>query len=243
MRIILLISFSISFFSTEILAQLGAIEAVKREEVDSLKPVNEAVYNRPFIKLGERTKTSIGGYLEANSNWFAEDGVSEGFSMEMRRFNIFLYSTIIPKVRFISEIEFEHGVEEIALETAQIDIEIHRSFTLRGGILLVPLGGVNINHDAPLWEFVERPLVATEIIPSTLSEIGFGVNGKFYTGPLTLTYDAYMVNGLSSNIIGNETGRTDFQSGKSEEIFSEDENGMPSFTGRLGLKHNKIVVI
>ena len=34
----------------------------------------EGVYDRPFIDLG--TKTAVGGYLEANTNYFAEDGVT-----------------------------------------------------------------------------------------------------------------------------------------------------------------------
>jgi len=72
-----------------------------RERVnDTIQTIQDAIYNRPFITLGQ-TKTSIGGYLEGNTNYLVEDGVAEGFSMELRRFNIFLYSTIIPRVRFI----------------------------------------------------------------------------------------------------------------------------------------------
>ena len=47
------------------------------------------IYDRPFI--GSVAATSAGGYVEGNTNWFSEEGVSEGFSMELRRFNIFLF--------------------------------------------------------------------------------------------------------------------------------------------------------
>ena len=144
--------------------------------------------------------------------------------MELRRFNIFLYSTIIPRVRFISELEFEHGTEEISLETALLDFEINSALVLRGGILLVPIGRFNQNHDGPQWEIIDRPLVSTHIIPSTYSDVGFGANGKFFTGSMIFTYDAYLLNGLGSGVIGNATGRTDLQSGKSPEMFGEDEN-------------------
>ncbi len=201
--------------------------------------VQSAVYDRPFIEIGQ-SATAVGGYLEANTNYFREDGVSEGFSMEMRRFNIFLYSTIIPRVRFLAELEFEHGAEEIALETAQVDFELNPAFVLRGGVLLVPIGAFNLNHDSPKWEFVERPLVATQIIPSTLSDIGFGFNGKVFPGNFILTYDAYLVNGLGDGVILNDAGRTFLQSGKNAERFGEDNNGSPAFTARAAMRRRNL---
>src|SRR5688572_22762432 len=59
--------------------------AAKRPSVDSTS-VQGSVYTRPFIASAART--AIGGYVEGNSNYFVEDGVTEGFSMELRRFNI-----------------------------------------------------------------------------------------------------------------------------------------------------------
>jgi hypothetical protein len=159
----------------------------------------------------------------------------------MRRFNIFLYSTIAKRIRFLSELEFEHGTEEISLETALLDFELNQGLVFRAGIILPPIGGFNVNHDSPKWEFVDRPLVSTQIIPSTLSEIGFGLNGKFYPSTNTvLTYDAYLVQGLGDGIILNTSGRTFLQAGKFEDRFAEDNNGTPSLSGKLGLRHRKI---
>ncbi len=198
----------------------------------------EAVYRRPFIT--SFANTSIGGYAEANTNYFSENGISEGFSMEMRRFNIFLYSSISSRVKLLAELEFEHGAEEISLETAQIDFEIDPALTLRGGILLAPIGGYNQRHDSPLYEFVERPLVTTQIIPTTLSEIGFGAFGRFFFGDFIATYDAYIVNGLRDGVILNGEGRTFLQAGKSKEMFGESHNGVPFLTGKVALRHRKI---
>lgn len=204
-------------------------------QVDS-SVVQDALYDRPFIIGSSTSSIAIGGYLEANTNYFAEDGVSEGFTMEMRRFNIFFYSTISRHIRFLAELEFEHGTEEIALETAQVDFEFNPALVLRAGILMAPIGAFNQNHDSPKWEFVERPLVATEIIPTTLSEVGFGLNGKFIFESLMLTYDAYLVNGLTDGIILNDQGRTFLKSGKTEQRLEEDNNDSPTFTGRLAFK-------
>jgi hypothetical protein len=194
----------------------------------------DGLYDRPFI--GSLSSTSIGGYVEGNTNYFVEDGLAEGFSMELRRFNIFLFSQISQRVRFISELEFEHGTEEIALETALVDIEVSPALVLRGGIILPPLGFFNQNHDSPRWDFVERPLVATNIIPSTLSEVGGGAYGRLTLGSLLLSYDAYITNGLGDGVVGNDLGRTDIPSGKREEQFAGDNNGSPAFSTRLALR-------
>ena len=206
---------------------------------DSSKTNQDAIYNRPFITLG-KTATAVGGYVEGNTNYFSEDGMSEGFSMELRRFNIFLYSGIHERIKFISELEFEHGAEEISLETALIDFEINPALNFRGGIILPQIGLVNANHDSPKWEFVERPLSSTEIIPSTLSEIGFGVHGKFFSGSTFFSYDAYLVNGLRDNVILNDKGKTLLASGKSAEMFGEDNNGVPMYNGKISFSNRNI---
>lgn len=195
--------------------------------------VQDGIYNRPFI--GSIGKTAVGGYVEGNTNSFVEDGIPEGFSFELRRFNIFLFSAVSEHVKLISELEFEHGTEEIAIETALIDFEISPSLNLRGGILLPPIGAYNINHDSPQWEFVNRPLVSTEIIPTTLSEVGAGIHGKFFPGNYILSYDAYLTNGLGDGVILNGSGRTRLAGGKREGQFEEDNNGSPSFSGRIAL--------
>ena len=191
----------------------------------------EGIYNRPFI--GSVSATSIGGYIEGNTNYFVEDGVTDGFSMEMRRFNLFLFSSISQRVRFLSELEFEHGTEEIALETALVDMILDPAFVLRVGVILPPLGYFNQNHDSPRWDFVERPFVTTDVVPSTLSEIGGGAYGRLFFGSRTLSYDVYLTNGLQDGVIDNDLGRTDIASGKSEGILAEDNNGSPAITGRI----------
>jgi hypothetical protein len=194
----------------------------------------EGIYDRPFI--GSVSSTSIGGYVEGNTNYFVADGVGDGFSMELRRFNVFLFSQISQRVRFLSELEFEHGTEEIALETALVDVQVRPELVIRAGIILPPLGFFNQNHDSPKWDFVDRPLVSTGIIPSTLSEVGAGVYGRVVGGGMIFSYDAYVTNGLGEAVVGNELGRTDIPSGKSEEQFAQDNNGSPAFSARIAAR-------
>ena len=204
--------------------------------------VQGGIYNRPFItSIG---RTSIGGYAEGNTNYFVEDGVGEGLSMELRRFNIFLFAPVGRRLRFLSELEFEHGTEEIAIETAQLDFQFDPAFVLRAGILLPPIGAFNQDHDSPRWEFIDRPLVSTQIIPSTLSEIGFGANGRLAPGGVargvTLTYDVYLTNGLGDGVVLNDEGRTLLAAGKREEQFGDDNNGSPALSGRVAVQQRRL---
>ena len=217
-----------------------AVSKSAAQERDTASTPDDVIYNRPFITNIGASNTSIGGYAEGNTNYFSTDGISDGFSMEMRRFNIFMYSAIGTNIRFISELEFEEGTEEINLETALVDFEIHPAFILRGGIILPAIGRFNQNHDGPKWDFVERPLVSTEIIPSTLSEVGFGAHGKFFSGDFTFSYQAYATNGLQENIILNEEGRTFLPAGKTDDILAEDNNGSPAINGKIGISHQRL---
>ena len=158
------------------LVALGLLAVGSEAFAQDTAMVQGGIYQRPFLLATGRT--AVGGYAEGNANYFRTDGVGEGLSMELRRFNIFLYSSVGRRIRFISELEFEHGVEEIALETALVDFVVTPLLVLRAGILLPPLGAFNVSHDGPRYEFVDRPLVSTRIIPATLSEVGFGVHGR-----------------------------------------------------------------
>lgn len=202
--------------------------------------VQGSIYTRPFI--GSAAQTSIGGYAEGNTNYFREDGVSDGFSMELRRFNIFLFSSVGQRLRFISELEFEKGTAEIALETAILDFQVDPAFVIRAGILLPPIGAFNQNHDSPRWEFVDRPLVSTRIIPATLSEVGFGALGRVPLRGIrgmTMTYDVYLTNGLGDGVILNDEGRTLLAAGKRDEQFAQDNNGSPALSGRLAVQRGR----
>lgn len=200
----------------------------------------DAVYNRPFLQVG-KMPVSVGGYVEANTSYFTTDGVSEGLSFQARRMTIFLSSTISKKIKFLSEIEFEDGTKEINIEFASLDIEFHPLLNLRGGIIMNPIGAFNQNHDGPKWEFIDRPVSSTTIIPSTFSNAGFGIFGKYATATWVIGYEAYASNGFNDNIINNSENRTWLPATKAnEERFEESFNGEPLYTGKLAIRHREI---
>ena len=96
---------------------------------------------------------------------------------------------------FNSEIEFEHGGEEVAIEFAYLDYRVNDSLSLRGGHVLLPLGLVNELHEPNVFIGSQRPETERRLIPSTWHENGFGVLGS--RGPVS--YRAYLVNGLDAS--------------------------------------------
>jgi hypothetical protein len=192
--------------------------------------VRGGVYDKPFV-ANLFGKTAVGGYMEAVWKFERAQGVTEELTFEARRFNMFLHSGISERVRFFAELEFEHGTEEIAVEFAALDFEIHPSCIFRGGILLSPLGKFNLTHDSPLNEFTDRPLVSTQIIPTALSEAGMGFFGSFYpSAESRLTYELYGVNGFNDDILLASEG-TRIRQGRG--TLDEDNNHNPSVVGRL----------
>ena len=200
----------------------------------------DAVYNRPFLTF-DKFPVNLGGYLEANSIYSIEDGLSEGLSFQARRLTVFISASISKRIKFLGELEFENGTEEIAIEFASMDIALHPLLNLRGGIVLNPIGSFNQNHDGPKWEFVERPDVSTNLLPATFSNAGFGIYGKAYKGDWTLGYEAYLTNGFDTSIINNEEERTFLPAVKeNSERFEDNFSGSPLLNGKLAIKHRKI---
>lgn len=223
-------------------AQSDSVKFLKRMPVDSTrKNLNmDAVYNRPFLTAG-KLPIAIGGYMEANTHYAVTDGVSDGFSFQFRRLTLFFSSTITKKIKFLSELEFEDGTKEINIEFAALDIEFHPLFNLRGGILMNPIGAFNQNHDGPRWDFVDRPISATTILPATLSNAGFGVHGKYFSHNWVLGYEAYLTNGFDDRIISNTDNRTSLAAAKiNPERFEESNSGLPMFTGKLAVRNRKV---
>jgi len=200
----------------------------------------DAVYNRPFL-TAHKMPVAVGGYLEVNSIYSSTEGVSEGLSFQARRLTLFMSASIAKRIKFLSEIEFEDGTKEIGIEFAAIDVSLHPSFNLRGGIIMNPIGAFNQNHDGPKWEFVERPDVAVNLLPATWSNPGFGIFGKSYQGDWVFGYEAYLSNGFDGSIINNEESKTFLPATKeNEERFDVNASGRPLISAKLTIKNRKI---
>lgn len=206
---------------------------------EKLSPQFGGIYTKPFLRRMGRN-TYLGGYMDAS--YRKQERREPKF--EVLRFVPFIYSDVSDRVKVAAEIEIEHGGAnsrggvigdddplngEVKLEFATVDFLINDWVNYRAGIILVPLGKFNLVHDAPLQDLVDRPLVDTVIIPTTLSQAGMGFYGTFYPTELSkLDYEIYATNGFGNNISSSNGIR-------SARLFrfDRDNNSSPGIVGRV----------
>jgi hypothetical protein len=234
-------AFCLLLLSINALAQIDPT-LLKRIPKDTVKQTlnMDAIYNRPALNFN-KTPISIGGYLETNWQKITTDGISEGHQFQARRLSVFISSAISKRIKFLSEIEFEDGGKEIAIEFASVDIEFDPLVNFRAGIILNPIGAFNQNHDGPKWEFTDRPVSATQMLPGTFSNSGAGLFGKKYSGHWMIGYEAYFSGSFDNSIIENSENKTFLPAAKDNpERFGEINSGEPLFTAKLAVRNNKI---
>ncbi len=196
------------------------------------------IYDKPFL-LSAGKKVHIGGYVDME--FIDTEGKNSTF--DQHRLIPFIYGDITDNLKFATEIEFEHGGNpdgdgEIKIEFATLDYILTDWLTLRGGIILTPLGKVNLVHDSPLQDLTDRPLVSRNIFPTTLSESGFGFLGEVYpTDSSKLSYEIYLLNGFNG---GSSEDATDVAFSTSGGVRSArgsqktDNNNNKAVAGRVG---------
>jgi len=134
---------------------------------------------------------SIGGYGELVYVNYADDRADYA---EVLRLVLYVGYRFTDRIVFNSEIEFEHGASEIAIEFAYLDFTILDELKVRAGNVLVPVGFVNENHEPIFFYGVFRPKVDRSLIPTTWNQNGVGIYGDF--GPVR--YKAYFLTGLDA---------------------------------------------
>lgn len=241
--------FLFSFTVNCIYAQIDS-SLLKHPTTDSVKKAlnMDAIYNRPFLRTG-KVPVSIGGYAETNWQHLGTDGITDGHQFQFRRLSLFVASSIAKRIKFLSEIEFENDPTEVEegkptevdVEYAAIDFAFHPLLNLRGGIILNPIGAFNQNHDGPKWEFTDRPIAMTQMLPATWSNSGFGFYGKQYKGDWMLGYEFYLTGGFNGSIIDNDRNKTFLPEARENAArFATIESGSPLVTGKLAFRNMKI---
>jgi hypothetical protein len=156
-------------------------------------PIENPLGGAPAI-----TGTAVGGYGELTLNAPSNAPAV----VDLRRFVLFVGHNFTDRIRFYSEVEVEHAVSsaedagEVEVEQAYLDGLLGRRLNLRAGLLLMPVGIINVYHEPPTFNGVDRPEVDTLVIPSTWREPGLGIFGELTTG---LSYQLYLINGMNAN--------------------------------------------
>lgn len=158
----------------------------------------ESAIENPLGRTRPIAGSAFGGYgeltLDAPSNG--------GPVIDMRRLVIYFGHDFTDRIRFYSELEIEHAVSsaddqgEAEVEQAYLDGLWCKRLNLRGGLVLMPVGIINIYHEPPSFNGVDRPDVDQVVIPTTWREPGVGIFGELAEG---LRYQVYVVNGFNAN--------------------------------------------
>lgn len=163
------------------------------------------------VALDPRTNklrgAAVGGYGEAVVNAPFGPGAAPAVA-DLRRTILYFGFNFTDRIRFFSEIEFEHALTtsgkqgEVAVEQALLDFMLLRWFNLRAGMSIVPLSLVNLYHEPSTFNGVERPDADLFIIPSTWKQLVAGIFGA--VGPLR--YQLYVTPGLRGEDFAADVG-------------------------------------
>lgn len=187
--------------------------------------------------LNSDSKLTIGGYGEVHYNQPLDAEISKTGTLDVHRMVLLVGYNFNSKVQFISEIEFEH-VSEVYVEQAFMQYKLNSWISLRGGLMLIPMGIINEYHEPTTFNGVERPLIDTKISPSTWREIGIGISGNIL--PASMKYQLYIVNGFNgydgtAKLNGSNGFRNGRQKGAESYISSPNLTGKVEYYGIKGL--------
>ncbi|OGU17991.1 MAG: porin [Geobacteraceae bacterium GWC2_53_11] len=186
-------------------------------------------------------KTRFGGYGELKYTSRRNNSNDKGGNnFDPHRIVLYVESPLSDWITFNSELEWEHGgvkdelnkdnelSGEAAVEQAFLDFKLSRQFNVKAGVMLVPLGAINLNHEPTNFNSGERPQLDQFLIPSTWSEMGAGIHGDLSD---KASYQLYVMNGLDGSRFSAGKG---IRNGR--QNLNVDNNNGKALAGRLDLQ-------
>lgn len=192
--------------------------------------VQQDIQNTAEVLTSSNDKLTIGGYGEAHFNQILNKDTRYNSILDVHRLVMFLGYNFSSKTQFISEIEFEH-VSEVYVEQMYMQQKLNKYINLQAGLLLVPMGIINLYHEPTTFNGVERPLIDNKLTPTTWREIGFGAQGNITEA--MLKYQVYLMNGFSGydGTAAIFSGSKGFRSGRQKG--AESYMSSPNIAGRV----------
>ncbi|MDB2612523.1 hypothetical protein N9Z00_02035 [Flavobacteriaceae bacterium] len=203
-----------------ILIMVSVVDAQTAQDTITFDPQKQLNAAQRLLSGNYGKAVTLGAYGEMTYN----QPESNNGELDVQRLVLLVGYKFSDQVQFVTEIEFEH-VEEVYVEQAFVNYAIAPNVSLRGGLMLVPMGIVNEFHEPTTFNGVERPAVDNVIVPTTWREIGFGVTGR--SNELSIGYQAYVFNGFKSTSFGGDGGVNGFLKG-SNGLRSGRQKGIKS---------------
>lgn len=190
---------------------------------------NEAPKNMAEDLMSRESKLTIGGYGSIDYNQPLNSDSRQNGTLDVHRMVLMFGYKFNDRTQFVTEIEFEH-VKEVLVEQAFLDYKINDFIHFRGGLMLIPMGIINQNHEPTTFNGVERPLIDGAIAPTTWREIGAGFAGNVKEA--SLKYQLYVVNGFNGyNNGGLLRGSDGLRKGRQKG--AESFMSSPNFSARV----------
>ncbi|NND62782.1 MAG: hypothetical protein HKN48_06265 [Flavobacteriaceae bacterium] len=177
----------------------GSLYSQTRQDSIQFDPQKQMNAAQRILSGNYGKAVTVGAYGEITYN----QPEADNGELDVQRLVLLFGYKFNEKTQFVTEIEVEH-VEEIFVEQAFVNYAIGDNTSLRGGLMLVPMGIINEYHEPTTFNGTERPAVDNVIVPTTWREIGVGVTGRFPDA--SMSYQAYVFNGFSSTQADGEGG-------------------------------------
>lgn len=223
-------------------SQIKALTTTSQQKADeAIKPApsTETLSGGYIKQLADKTR--FGGYGELNYIFRKENGNGKGGNIfDPHRIVLYVDSPLADWIDFKTELEWEHGgvtdelnadnelSGEARVEQAFLNFKLADYFNIKAGVMLVPVGAINLYHEPTSFNSGERPQLDQILIPSTWSEMGAGIHGSLGS---KADYQILIMNGLDGSKFSAAKG---IRGGR--QNFNEDVNRSKSLTGRLELR-------
>ena len=190
--------------------RLSEVEEERGHEVANAKLVrlvDEAARSHGLSQPKKRPAFSMGSYFDLEFR--VDQAGDKAVRFDQHRLVLRVASDVSDLVAFRTEIEVEGGGadvsflsdNEVKIEYAGIHFRFDEAFNLKAGALLIPFNRYNGQHDSPLQELTDRPLVDRRIIPTTWAEPGVGVYGSLYPNDWAMvSYQLLVTNGFTDRL-------------------------------------------
>ena len=190
---------------------------------------NDTPKNMAEDLMSRESKLTIGGYGSIDFNQPLNSNIRQNGKLDVHRMVLMFGYKFNDRTQFVTEIELEH-VKEVFVEQAFLDYKINDFIHFRGGLMLIPMGIINQNHEPTTFNGVERPLIDGAIAPTTWREIGAGFTGNIKEA--SLKYQLYVVNGFNGyNGAGTLRGKDGLRKGRQKG--AESFMSSPNITARV----------
>ena len=183
---------------TDLQRQLDEIRG-KLQEMQAQKKPEAPSESSSYLKtLWGNTK--ISGYGELDYIFRKDNGNGNGGNtLDPHRVVLNVTSQLADWIDFNSELEWEHGGSDggadgsISVEQAYLTFRLNPALKINTGVMLMPMGAINQNHEPVNFYSSARPALDTFLIPSTWQEMGVGISGALHS---KVDYQVMTVTGL-----------------------------------------------